>query len=43
VIDQIYDFWFNIKDLNPIDVDVKHLMKRWYQGGEEMDEECRVF
>lgn len=43
VIDQIYDYWFNIQDLNPVGVNLEPYMRRWYNGGDQVDNECRAF
>lgn len=43
LINEIYDYWYNTQDLNPVGVELKPLFNRWYFGGEEVDNECKKY
>jgi uncharacterized protein (DUF924 family) len=41
VINQVYDFWYPVQDLNT--KMVPELVTKYYNGGEKVDNECREF
>jgi len=43
LMNEIYDFWYPIQNLNPEGIDQKPLFKIWYSGGDEIDDKCRVY